>query len=169
MAQVGMRNSFFSSDITPRPGPATQRRPPREWASRHFTGRPAWTLSTPASATRTDGAVSIDDMVMGRRHLSATGGGAGWRDGDFDHDGRVGPQDLLLLRGNYGVRIPAGAQAASVTLVPEPGGAATLLPLAALVLRRRRRATTGSARRTLSCAAVPVPNGIRLSVFPQLL
>jgi hypothetical protein len=53
-----------------------------------------------------------------RRHLGATGGGAGWRNGDFDHDGRVGPQDLLLLRENYGVRMPAGAQAASITLVP---------------------------------------------------
>ena len=54
----------------------------------------------------------------------------------------MGPQDLLLLRGNYGVRMPAGARAASVTLVPEPGATVALLPLAALVLRRRRRATS---------------------------
>jgi hypothetical protein len=51
----------------------------------------------------------------------------------------VSAHDLQLLRGNYGARVPAGAEVAAISVLPEPCTAASLLPLAALVLRRRQR------------------------------
>jgi hypothetical protein len=76
--------------------------------------------------------------------FGATGSRAVWQTGDFDYDGRVGAGDLMLLRGNYGDRVPIGAAgtAGQFGAVPEPGGAAAVPSLAAFTLRRRRREST---------------------------
>ena len=106
-----------------------------------------------------DGAVSVDDMATLRRNFGATGGRAVWQNGDFDYDGRVGPRDLLLLRGNLGDRMP-DVPPARFAAVPEPGALAVLIPLAAFALRRRRRAigTSSLTVRSNEKGAAHAPN-----------
>ena len=120
-------------------------------------------------------------MATLRRNFGATGGRAVWQNGDFDYGGRVGPRDLLLLRGNLGDRMP-DVPPARFAAVPEPGALAVLIPLAAFTLRRRSvrspaariAATPGaspeSARATAAAlaATLDIANGTKKPIARQM-
>lgn len=77
-----------------------------------------------------DGEVGLADFVAVSAHYGQAGG---WSQGDFDGDGMVSWPDFVLLSHNYGVTSELAA-------VPEPSGAAFLLPIVLAVgsLRERR-------------------------------
>ena len=76
--------------------------------------------------------------------------GGGWTQGDFNGDGAVGFDDLLIVARNYGATLTnsqlaqfdpafrADVQAAFAD-IPEPGADTTAPPLCGLLIWRRKR------------------------------
>jgi hypothetical protein len=110
-----------------------------------------------------DGAVTGSDLLRWQRHLGQ-GGQSSNANGDASGDGVVGPEDLALWKGQFG----AGAAAAVVRAVPEPGGAtAGRLAFIAVGLAgraRSRRLLRGSTRRVAWPSPLPSPRTLRTTV-----
>jgi hypothetical protein len=86
-----------------------------------------------------DGKVDINDLTVVLSHFGRTG--ATWSTGDFTGDGTVDVNDLTIVLSHFGQT--AGAAAAAMAAVPEPGAvmllAAALIGLLATQLSTRRK------------------------------
>jgi autotransporter-associated beta strand protein len=126
------------------------------WAGQTITGTDALVMYTYGGDANLDGKINIDDY--GHIDTSIGIGLTGWFNGDFNYDGIINIDDYGIIDVNIGIQGPAfptgagaggaAASSAGLTAVPEPGGLAGVLFIAASAfsakISRRRRRFDGS-------------------------